>query len=741
MRIIRPQQLIVLKSGYQIGRESHMGISIVAGCYLSKPEHFVTESQIWQAWKASPLSFHMLDCAEPKPFAEYLLAGHAGIGEEVRSLDVQIKVGPLSRRWRIEGESDKAGLLVKPFIRMPLDHPQSWGGEGCKENPLGRGYPDSSNPMLMSIGFDGAAITRSPLAAPTPIPHDFQLRKTHLDNVAAAMTDQHYLETYYPGLPPNIDRRYFQLAAPSQWLKTAEWPDSIPYELQGFRPDGAIVAGTFSAVRARTFVWHKNSSEPQEVPLQRKTLWLLPDHDLGLIIFTGSIPLGHLFDEPVETLLAALDHAATMREKDHYHQVYARRSTADAPTFEFLNDPDLMPAGMPLNVIRDLADHPDSLRYNPTPLTREESEQFYQNVRETIELQKQHKEPESSLEVPTPPDENSETGMQWLQSDEDSAENKTFSGIDFSGLVIKNKRLRYCTFNNCRFENSKLIDCTFEFCQFTHNQLTGSHWHNTHLSGCFIKHTQLHKATFERCKHEKVTLESVTFKNCHFTDSLWDRCIITQSDFSDSQFELCTLNGSFFSDAIVSQVQHNQSKLVSCIFEKCTGLNAIFTESSLEKSSFISGNWRGVRFSACQIDSITTGLCADFSASHFEQCSMTKVGFSKANLHAATFIHCSLLEGCCDKANLDQATITHCDMASLRLKDANLTHSLWQSTSLQQGMLYNTDLRNTAFLRCNLAGANLAMTSQNLATRFEHCLLEKAHWLPRRHKVPSPQPL
>lgn len=69
MRIIRPQQLVVLKSSYQIGHESHMGISVVAGCYLSKPEHMVTESQIWQAWKAAPLSFRMLDSAEPKPFA------------------------------------------------------------------------------------------------------------------------------------------------------------------------------------------------------------------------------------------------------------------------------------------------------------------------------------------------------------------------------------------------------------------------------------------------------------------------------------------------------------------------------------------------------------------------------------------------------------------------------------------------------------------------------------------------
>lgn len=41
--------------------------------------------------------------------------------------------------------------------------------------------------------------------------------------------------------------------------------------------------------------------------LLRKTLWLLPDNDMGLMVFTGSVPLTHLFDEPIDTLLVGLD--------------------------------------------------------------------------------------------------------------------------------------------------------------------------------------------------------------------------------------------------------------------------------------------------------------------------------------------------------------------------------------------------------------------------------------------------
>ena len=155
------------------------------------------------------------------------------------------RVGPLTRCWRVEGESTVAGMRVKPFLRMPMDHTQTWGGGGCKDNPLGRGHSGGGHPTLMSIGMDGAAVVRSPLAAPTPLPPTFPSRQHSLDQVTPEMSDKHYLETWFPGLPPSINRRYFQMAAPSQWLKKAQWPDEVEFELHGFRPEGAVLAGTF----------------------------------------------------------------------------------------------------------------------------------------------------------------------------------------------------------------------------------------------------------------------------------------------------------------------------------------------------------------------------------------------------------------------------------------------------------------------------------------------------------------
>lgn len=746
MRIIRPQQLAVLKSGYQLGKASHMGISVVAGVYLSRPNHLITEAQIWQAWKAAPISFRVLDSAEPKPYAEFLLAGHAGIGEAVSALDVMARVGPLERRWRVEGESGKAGMRVKPFTRMPLDHTQSWGGPGCKDNPLGRGHDDNRHPTLMAIGLDGSPVVRSSLASPGPLPPDFQLRKNYLDAVAPEMSDKHYLETCFPGLPASINRRYFQMAAPSQWLKQPQWPETVPFELRGFRPDDGVLRGEFPALQARAFAWGHDDSGPQEIVMQRKTLWLLPDNDVGLMVFTGHVPLKHLFDEPLAALLVGLDAAASPRDEAHYADVYARRSQADTPSFEFMNDPDLMPLNMPLNVIRDLTDHPDSQRYGGRPLKETDVSLFYQDVNEAIRRYQQQPAPEaeSGVDLPVADVDDgvlapvvSDAGADWLREGSDAAQNLSFTSTDFVSQTLRNKHFSYCTFSHSDFSHARLESCTFEQCRFIACTFTNTTLDAVTVQGGFMRHSRFQAARFERGRWEKVNVESCGFQLSQLLACSWQHNVIMKADFSHCRLEACAFNNGFFSDSVFTASAFQNAHIGSCVFEKCTVRGVVMTDCTLVKNSLVGGDWQESRFSACRFDSITTGLGIDLSGVCFEQCSMSKIGFTRAVLCDSRFQGCTMLESNCDKANLDSAVIQACDMAGLRLKDALLTRSQWRSTSLQQSMLYNADLRDATFTQCNFAGANLALINQNVLTRYERCLMEQTHWLPRRYRAAS----
>ena len=59
---------------------------------------------------------------------------------------------------------------------------------------MGRGCNDGLRPLLMTLSAEGSAQERSPLAAPAPVPHEFALRKAHIDKVAGQIASKAYRE-------------------------------------------------------------------------------------------------------------------------------------------------------------------------------------------------------------------------------------------------------------------------------------------------------------------------------------------------------------------------------------------------------------------------------------------------------------------------------------------------------------------------------------------------------------------
>lgn len=731
MRIIRPQQLAVLRNSYQIGRECRSGISVIAGSYLSAPDHFVTEAQIWQAWKSAPLSFRMLDTAEPKPHAEYILAGHAGTGQTLTALDVAVRVGSLSRAWRLEGG---------PFTRVAMDHTEAPGGSDCKENPLGKNARRGTRPVLREARADGAADPYINLAAPSPVPPDFYVRRRHLDAVAHVMTDKQYMESWFPGLPPAIDRRYFQMAPPQQQLSAAQWPRSVPFELHGFRPDDAVISGTFPAVRARALVFGKDAATAEEITLEKKTLWLLPDDDLCLMVFTGSIPLPHLFAAPAVTLLAALDNDGTERPLTHYQDVYQRRSRTDTANFEFLRDRELMPENSHFNVIRDMAEHPDSQRYTARPLTKQDTDTFYQDVENAIALHEENQKqyfalpPEQETAVPVSDTLRRKT-VQPAPDCDAVTENRDFISLSFANTTLQGKTFKHCHFNQCDFSESQLTQCSFEHCRFTSCLFAGAVITGSQLTGGRFQLSNLSGSTFTGTGWENLTLDDCLLEKTVFTRSTWTKCLINDTQITRCEFTACDISGAMLSHAGLTHSDFRQCTLTSLIADKTGAAGVRFTGCSLTKSSLIGGNWTACSFTDSVLESVTSGQYSDFSGSSFTGCRLNKTGFSNAGLNQCRFTGCELIETCADGSNLTGAVFSHCDMAGMRLKDAVMIHASFIKSSLQQAMLYNADLRDSTFCQCNFAGANLAMMYGNSGTHFDLCLMDGVHLLPRRFRL------
>ncbi|EPL2888100.1 DUF2169 family type VI secretion system accessory protein [Serratia marcescens] len=731
MRIIRPQQLVVIKGGYQIGADSRLGISVVAGCYLSRPEHFVNEAEIWEAWKRAPLSLPVLDVAEPKPFAEYLIAGHAGVGQPVKTLDVSADIGGLKRRWRVEGEGRRGAMGAEPFLSVPLDHTSAWGGKDSKENPVGRGCNDGLRPLLMTLSAEGSAQERSPLAAPAPVPHEFALRKAHIDKVAGQIASKAYLEKAFPGLPADIDRRYYQMAPPAQWLPEAAWPDRVPFELQGVGAQSQAIRGELPAVRGRAFIRRHDSEGLEEIELQRKTLWFLPDSDMALIIFTGNAPLTHLLDESIESLMLALDRCDAPRPFDYFRQVHHKRSDDDASPFEFLFDPDLMPAEMGLNVIQAASDHPSDLRYDPSPMFLGDSAVFYQRIREAIVLHQQQTAAEPApVTLPDLPDLPAEDGNDAFFPASATVEGKTFTGL--RSPALSDKHFLQCRFERCDFSQAVLENCTFENCVFDAVNLTQAALRRIRMVSCTLQKPLMAESVWQEAVLEKVTLEEPQGQGMRAEGVKLDYCVFERGDFTASRFERGAIGNGMFNGSTLIRTQFLQGELDACVFNRCLVEGAVALDMAFIKNSFLGGNWRGVRFERCRIESMTAGMQVNFSHGVFSDCCFTKVGLKAARMERCQLQYSVFTECNFDEADLTACAIVGCDMAGVRFKDSVLTHARWQNSSAQQAMFYNADLRDAGFEQCNLAAANLAMTWQDAGTRFSGCLLERACWVPRR---------
>lgn len=722
---------MAIKGGYQIGLDSKLGISIVAGCYLSRPEHFVTEAEIWEAWKRAPLSLSVLDVAEPKPFAEYLIAGHAGVGHPVKTLDASADIGGLKRHWRIEGEGRRGAMGVESFLSVPLDHTSAWGGKDNKENPLGRGSNDGLRPLLMTLSADGSAQERSPLAAPAPVPHEFLLRKAHIDKVAGSIASKAYLETAFPGLPADIDRRYFQMAPPAQWLPEAAWPDRVPFELQGVGAQSLPINGVLPAVRGRAFIRRHASEALEEIELIRKTLWFLPDSDIALIIFTGDAQLTHLLDESIESLMLALDRCDAPRPLDYFRQVHHKRSDDEASPFEFLFDPDLMPAEMGLNVIQVVSDHPSDLRYDPSPTSLDDTAIFYQRIREAISLHRQEITAEStSMTLPDLPELPTEKGNDVFFPANATVEGKTFSGL--RSHALSGKHFLQCRFVHCDFSQSILENCTFENCIFDTVNLTQATLRHIRMGSCTLQNPLMTESVWQEAVLESVTFEAPQGQGMRAEGMKLNYCIFERGDFTESRFELGAISNGMFNGSTLVRTHFLEGELDACIFNRCVAENAVALDMALTKNSFLGGNWSDVRFERCRIESMTAGIQVNFSRGVLSDCCLTKVGLKGAHMVRCQLLHSVFTECNFDEADLTACAIVGCDMAGVRFKDSVLTHARWQKSSAQQAMFYNADLRDARFDQCNLAAANLAMTWQDADTRFSGCLLERACWVPRR---------
>jgi uncharacterized protein YjbI with pentapeptide repeats len=294
MKILKPDNLALVYRGLRLARRDVLSIGMIAGFRFGDAsldaslDTLMPEPDVWAAVANALGQNAILDEGYPKPVGEYLLYGAACApeGTQVAQQRVSVRVGVSAKSLVVSGERrfNALGLIstATPYARMPIEPATAFGGTGCADNPLGKGYADIDDAWpLPNVESETRRIaSRGDRAAPAgfwAFGSEAPLRRQHL-----GACDERWLRTEWPHLPSDTRPEFFS-SAPADQRLSGYFSGDERFEIVNMHPRASVLQGALPGLRARCFV-HANGALT-EVAAHAETLWLFPELECGVVLY------------------------------------------------------------------------------------------------------------------------------------------------------------------------------------------------------------------------------------------------------------------------------------------------------------------------------------------------------------------------------------------------------------------------------------------------------------------------
>ncbi|AUX44372.1 hypothetical protein SOCE26_058360 [Sorangium cellulosum] len=352
MRVVKPLKVPVLTRVVETARRLRFHVGAMVAFPLDAPRALLDEMTFWQAATAA-LGGLPLDDGIAKARGELLVAGrcHAPEGRRVAASFVRARLGSIDKRLAVLGDRHWTGhgfTEPEPFSEMPIDWAHALGGPKDAANPYGKGIEEVERGgqrlrPLPNVEHYGALI-RSPSDRPGPasfLPMDvtFAQRRARAGTYGAD-----YAEKWAPGLPPDVDPSFFNVAPSDQWSAEPFRGDEV-FLVENMHPARPRIEGALPGLCARVFVTRRDAGGEVflELPVRCDTVWLFPSDNLGAVIFHGAVPVAEDDAAEIVDLVVACEEIGHPRPIEHYRAALARRLDKDRGAIAGLSDSDLMP--------------------------------------------------------------------------------------------------------------------------------------------------------------------------------------------------------------------------------------------------------------------------------------------------------------------------------------------------------------------------------------------------------------
>jgi len=266
------------------------------GPAVALPEPLPLSGDVYRDEDVANDCFYDSDFAPWKQNADVLLVGtcHAPGGKATPACRVEFGVGRWSKALAVIGNRTwKKSLLLssasdpEPFVTLPVNYVNAFGGEGFDKNPSGRGYERAFLPNIEPLeGRITAAGDRPDPAGFGPLNRTWPQRASKLGSYRGK-----WLKERWPHFPDDFDVTYHNAAPEDQQLRAYLRGDE-DLRFENLHPKHPGYRSALPGLRVRCFLSEtlKAGKRFREVPMNLDTLFVDMDREILVLLWRGVAP-------------------------------------------------------------------------------------------------------------------------------------------------------------------------------------------------------------------------------------------------------------------------------------------------------------------------------------------------------------------------------------------------------------------------------------------------------------------
>lgn len=780
LRIIKPQNTELVHRVYSPAPNHYaMAFGVMVPFVLHPPQggHAIEPGAIWDVAAKVLSKDDILDEGWPKPLGEFLVAGncYCPADHTAQPVAATVSVGGLTKRLAVFGDrhvTATGGISTpQPFDSMPITANNAFGGKDYPANPLGKGLDEQNGiKPLPNIEYPGHLMV-SPSDRPPPA--GFGPLSAAVPQRARFMgrQDEHWRKNRWPHLPQDTDARYFQAAPEDQQLK-GFWKGGESVRVSNMHPAHPNLETTLPNYRARLFV---NQSDAQgevhfrELNVNADTVWLMPEAQLGFLIFRAAVPVTDPDGRDIHAFMAELEPTSNEALPALYYLNKCLRALSPEK-FKHVPDldspqakqtlADLNAAGLLAKVREQKTQFQASLRQagvNETDVLNEleanpHTRQLAQALRQRkgnlagyfteIEtllamLDKDDASPSSSSsstssskqalsssnlkQTLTPyPQPGAHAAKAPPAETEAPLHDPAAAARRRTQIMSAHARGRSCA--GLDLSHANLAGLDLAGIDLTGAVLSGANFAGTRLQGACLDKVVAPGARFDAADLSGCLLRNASLSHCSFTGAVLRGAQLNGADCSGAGFAGADFTGTCLNDATLVGAWLQGIKA-----ERLMATKAQFTLANLDSAQLPAAQIEGANFSG-----------ASAKRSNFSGAVAVKTNWSQCDLSGADLTHADLTASQAgpgssfDQARLDLSVLESVGWMGASMQQASLQSvraagADFSDARLTGAQLTRSDLRQCNFDRADLSQAVLA-ASNLMQASFIHTNLQSARF-------------